>query len=82
MVKKTYAEQCLERAEKATEVLWKFDRSVARPLSVDIQKPCSCGTDVPELARRLQKAIEFLKRFELDSNDYEVIDALEKPLGD
>jgi hypothetical protein len=86
-MKKTYADICLERAEKATSGPWKmsgsgFNLEVSSPKEnliihsvnghkairwheVDVEFIAHSRTDVPELARRLKRAVEYLR---LESN--------------
>lgn len=106
---KTYIDECLERAEKATEGPWeamftfgssdlpaavegpnrtlivRIDEACSEQPSDDIRFIARARMDVPELARRLKKAIEALnsqegqfgiKLFE------KLIRELEAPIGD
>lgn len=56
---KTYADECLERAEKATEGPWKS--GVTYHHEQNAKFIAHARTDVPELARRLKKACETIR---------------------
>lgn len=66
-MKKTYADLCLDRAEKATEGNWSY----------------GIFGDIPELCRRLNRAVEILKGLQKDWIDEIIINEIESvPRGD
>ncbi len=93
---KTYAQICLERAEKATSATnwksaddWYHDHRVGYPIhgsglndDADAKFLAHSRVDVVELARRLEKAIQYIKDNDLE-RDYciDLIEELERPLS-
>ncbi len=74
---KTYADQCLERAEKATKGPWKAGHSYHFEKNAEFI--AHSRTDVPELARRLKKACDLLGALKCGHYDTEwLADELEK----
>lgn len=100
MSNKTYADECLERSEKATSGPWEqigggaVSTRITTPDEVitvrNTNKPfedgqfiASARTDVPELAKRLNRAITALKEaaFLLDNDNLLMLaDELDEPL--
>jgi hypothetical protein len=58
---KTYADQCLERAEKATEGPWSPLSDLIVGCMDDSEFIAHARTDVTELARRLKEACDYLR---------------------
>lgn len=94
-MKKTYADECLERAEKATEGPWESscdnvatsDFHICATYNNDEEFIAHARTDVPELAKRLKIALKELRRaaYAIDNEDYasqftSIVHELEAPL--
>lgn len=96
---KSYADECLERAKKATEGPWStleegdevhaisFVEACGDPLHIalsthteyDADFISHARTDVPELARRLKRACETLRGYDIHLFN-QILDELEAPL--
>lgn len=103
MNKKSYADQCLDRAEKATPGPWvryhyaawdgiedsrrldiccfsSSDWEADDHIPSNIEFIINARTDVPELARRLKLACEYLRACDYRIGNKLVADELETPL--
>lgn len=72
---KSYADQCLDRAERATPGPWKNEPASQPWLRNRTNNAEFCRharTDVPELARRLKKAIDALQKIGYWKSDVNV----------
>lgn len=68
MTHKSYADLCIERAEKASEGPWETNGATVNGMYClnipDADFIAHSRTDVPELARRLQAVCKFLKKLD------------------
>lgn len=85
---KTYPDESLERAEKATEGPWEAscdtvsvpDQVICYTHNNDEEFIAHARTDVPELARRLKRACDFLRFVDGTTTAINMAKELEAPL--